>query len=110
MLCLMGFMFVWFPYMLTNLIKSYGIIYLNAEVVDDILLIFPLMNGPTRILTGWLCDIFGFKKVYYSMLFITVNILNFMLNIYIQLSLFAPLQLNSFPTVLYFIQFIISLP
>lgn len=73
MLCAMGFMFVWFPYMLTNLIKPYGVLYLEEIQIDRILLIFPLMNGPTRIIIGWLCDIYGFKKVYYSMIFTTVK-------------------------------------
>jgi nitrate/nitrite transporter NarK len=59
--------------MLTNLIKPYGILYLTEDQVDSILLIFPLMNGPTRIIIGWLCDVYGFKKIYYSMLFVTVN-------------------------------------
>jgi nitrate/nitrite transporter NarK len=60
--------------MLTNLIKPYGLLYLTEDQVNNILLIFPLMNGPTRIIIGWLCDIYGFKKVYYSMLFVTVNL------------------------------------
>ena len=86
--------------MLTNLIKPYGILYLTEEEVDNILLIFPLMNGPTRIIIGWLCDIYGFKKVYYSMLFVTVNLfiilfnLNFSLFVHLQLNIFQILQLS----------------
>jgi len=59
--------------MLTNLMKPYGLLYLTEEQISSILLIFPLMNGPTRIIIGWLCDIFGFKKIYLAMLFFTVK-------------------------------------
>jgi hypothetical protein len=59
--------------MLTNLLKPYGIIYIEEKQINHILLIFPIMNGPTRIIIGWLCDVYGFKIIYYSMLFVTVN-------------------------------------
>jgi hypothetical protein len=58
--------------MLTNLLKPYGLLFLTEEEIDSILLIFPLMNGPTRIIIGWLSDLYGFKRIYYVMLFFTV--------------------------------------
>jgi len=58
--------------MLTNLIKPYGLLSVNEDDVNFILLIFPLANGITRVLWGWCCDIFGFKKVYLSLLFVGV--------------------------------------
>lgn len=87
--------------MLTNLIKPYGVLYLTEQQVDNILLIFPLMNGPTRIIIGWLCDIYGFKRVYYLMLIVTV------IFFILFFSLFVHQQLNLFHILQYFIWFIV---
>lgn len=59
--------------MITNLIKPYGILSLAEEDINVILLLFPFVNGFTRILWGYMGDIFGFKPVYLILLFIGVN-------------------------------------
>jgi hypothetical protein len=59
--------------MLMNLIKPYGVIYLPEDRINIILYIFPLLNGILRGFWLYMCDNFGFKKVYFSMLFSTVK-------------------------------------
>lgn len=58
--------------MLTNLIKPYGLLSIGEDSVNIILLIFPIINGATRILWGYCLDVFGFKIVYLTLLFIGV--------------------------------------
>ena len=76
--------------MLTNLIKPYGLLSINEESVNLILLIFPIVNGATRIMWGYCLDLFGFKVVYLTMLFIGV-ILKFFFIHNSNLSLFLQL-------------------
>ena len=59
--------------MLTNLIKPYGVLYLSEDKIDIILYLFPILNGLLRAFWGYLCDLLGFKKVYFLMLVLTVN-------------------------------------
>ena len=59
--------------MLTNLIKPYGVLYLPEEDIDIILYLFPILNGLLRAVWGYLCDLIGFKKVYFVMLVLTVQ-------------------------------------
>lgn len=77
----MGFLYVCknnlyilvFPYILTNLIRPYGSLSLDEESLNLIMLLFPIVNGSTRILWGFLCDYFGFKFVYLFLLSLGVN-------------------------------------
>jgi hypothetical protein len=59
--------------MLTNLIKPYGILYLPEDDIQFILYLYPFLNGAMRPIWGFFCDIFGFKKVYFVMIILTVK-------------------------------------
>jgi hypothetical protein len=59
--------------MLMNLIKSFGVLYLPEEKINIILYIFPILNCLLRVFWDYICDKHGFKKVYFSILFLTVK-------------------------------------
>ena len=53
-----------FSYILTNLIRPYGILNIREKDINIIINLFPFANGLTRIIWGFLCDYFGYKVVY----------------------------------------------
>jgi hypothetical protein len=62
-----------YTYMLTNLIKPYGILYLPEDKIEFVLYFYPFLNGLFRPMWGFFCDLLGFKKVYFLMLIMTVD-------------------------------------
>lgn len=88
MLCAIGFLFVCkkyiifiyiyiykivYTYMLTNLIKPYGILCLPEEKIEFVLFFYPFLNGTLRPIWGIFCDLLGFKIIFFSMLIMTVK-------------------------------------
>jgi hypothetical protein len=66
--------------MLCNLIKPYGVLSLPEDKINIILYLFPILNGLLRAFWGYMCDLLGFKKVYFTMLVLTVSKLSYNIN------------------------------
>jgi hypothetical protein len=62
-----------YTYMLTNLIKPYGVLYLPEDKIEFVLFLYPFLNGSLRPIWGVFCDFLGFKIVFFLMLIMTVK-------------------------------------
>lgn len=62
-----------YPYMMINMYRSFGNIELSTEELSNLFIIYPIVNGVSRILWGTLIDIFSFKVLYCILIFLGVK-------------------------------------